>query len=66
MEDFDARLSRLLQWINSTPRDNKLPRESYISPNLAVQDVEGSGRGVYAKGGIKPHSLIINIPHAFC
>ncbi|CCG21991.1 Rkm2 protein [Candida orthopsilosis Co 90-125] len=65
MEDFDARLSHLLQWINSTPRDNKLPRESYISPNLAVQDVEGSGRGVYAKESIKPHSLIINIPHAF-
>ncbi|KAI5962034.1 hypothetical protein CANMA_003686 [Candida margitis] len=65
MGDFDSRLSQLLEWIGSTQCDKSVPGETYISPDLTVQDVEGSGRGVYAKGNIKPHSLIINIPHGF-
>ncbi|KAG5420287.1 hypothetical protein I9W82_002167 [Candida metapsilosis] len=65
MEDFDSRLSRLLEWVNSTQSDEKSSQQTYISPNLSVRDVEGSGRGVYAKESIKSNHLIINIPHVF-
>lgn len=65
MEDFDTRLSELSKWINSTSYGGKLSRETYISSDLVVKDVKGSGRGVYASENVNPNSLIINIPHRF-
>ncbi|KAI5968181.1 hypothetical protein KGF57_000230 [Candida theae] len=65
MEDFDFRLSHLLEWVNSTQIGERNLQKTFISPTLVVRDVEDSGRGVYARESIKPHNLIINVPHVF-
>lgn len=51
---MDAKIDKLLQWID----------KPFISPNIAVKDDATFGRGIYAKGPIKPNFLMISIPHS--
>ncbi|WLF81034.1 hypothetical protein PVL30_004828 [Lodderomyces elongisporus] len=65
MQNFSEKLGRLLEWINLSTDEQKLPSQCYISPKITVKDVKGSGRGIYATASISPHEKIINIGHPF-
>lgn len=62
MEPFN----QLLEWIRNTQDATLSPsKNSYISPKLQVKEQLGTGRGIYANGGINKREQIIRIPHSF-
>lgn len=54
MADWDAKLDRLLAWLASN--------KAYVSANVLVQNVQGSGRGLYARASIASNEQLIKIP----
>lgn len=63
---MDAKIDRLLKWINNTYDDNfQASTHLYISPKTEVKEVADFGRGIYAKEPVKSKELIIRIPHSF-
>lgn len=62
MRDFEARLDKLLTWINEcVPTAGSAP---FVSPRITVKNSPDSGRGLYAVDHIRALEKIVTIPHS--
>ncbi|QRG37218.1 hypothetical protein FDK38_001588 [Candidozyma auris] len=62
MRDFEARLDKLLTWINEcVPTAGSAP---FVSPRITVKNSPDSGRGLYAVDHIRASEKIVTIPHS--
>ncbi|PIS54136.1 hypothetical protein CJI97_003834 [Candidozyma auris] len=62
MRDFEARLNKLLTWINEcVPTAGSAP---FVSPRITVKNSPDSGRGLYAVDHIRASEKIVTIPHS--
>ncbi|KAI5964335.1 uncharacterized protein KGF55_002277 [Candida pseudojiufengensis] len=80
MFNFESKLQNLIKWIDNKDclysQNAKLSslnpssatnssNQSYISSNLVVKDVEGSGRGIYTNATLTSDTKIIRVPHKY-
>ncbi|KAK8443258.1 hypothetical protein ACI3LY_003063 [Candidozyma auris] len=62
MRDFEARLNKLLTWINEcVPTAGSAP---FVSSRITVKNSPDSGRGLYAVDHIRASEKIVTIPHS--
>lgn len=63
MENIDAKLTALAQWLGSST--DKKEAGAFISSKISVKDVQGSGRGIYAESPISAREELVRIPRSF-